>query len=124
MASSRVESSSGLTRTRQVESRSDSHSTFSSPVFKIFDSHSTRTRLALDSRVHSNSSPRTRQKRSNTPPLQCFDAAKCSKRHRGITDLQVHDNNAEITRHPMSGGAFLERRNVRTSEHWRGGAFL
>src|SRR5579859_200911 len=78
----------------------------------------TRTRLTLDSRVHSNSSPRTRQKRSNTPPLQPFDAANCSIRHRGITDLRVHDINAEITRHPMSGGAFLERWSVGTLERW------
>src|SRR5579859_3954334 len=94
----------------------------------VLDSHSTQ----LNSRVHSNSSPRTRQKHSNTPPLQRFDAAKCSKRHRGITDLRVHDINAEITRHPMSGVAFLERRSVGTLECWsvgvlecwRGGAFL
>jgi hypothetical protein len=35
------------------------------------------------------------------PMLQCSNALKCSKRHRGITDPRVHDINADGMPHPI-----------------------
>ena len=66
--------------------------------------------------------PKTLNKPSNTPALQKHskntpvlslqkrsNALKCSKHHRGITDPQVHDINADGTPHPMSRTLWLCR---------------